>query len=46
VIGLLQTKKEVYEQLKMPENKEELKRVQGEKNKAVTERKSECKPSI
>jgi hypothetical protein len=34
-IGILQTKKEVYEQSKMPENKEELKRVQGEKNKAV-----------
>jgi hypothetical protein len=40
LIGLLQTKKEVYEQSKMPENKEQLKRVQGEKNKAVTERAS------
>jgi hypothetical protein len=39
-IGLLQTKKEVYEQSKMPENKEELKRVQGEKKKAATERAS------
>jgi hypothetical protein len=40
LIGLLQTTKEVYEQSKTPENKEELKRVQGEKNKAVTERAS------
>lgn len=38
VIALLQTKRAACEGCKTDENKEELKRVQGEKNNAVTER--------